>query len=408
MGARSVQQRNNPWDVVIIGAGPAGSTCATLLAHAGHKVLLLEKERSPGSCTNCTGIIGQEAFDVFDLPRELIVNTIDDIRFIGPYRREVTFSAGRPLAHVVRRSELDSALAERAAEAGAEVRLGVKVIGGVRTPDDVEIQGIVESHPDHTEDKLVSFCTRAVVLAVGYNVTLLRAFGMEAPAEFLQGVQLLCRNRGVEQVEVYVGSRYAPGSFGWAVPLEKGWVKVGLTTSRQSRSYLDALVDSPTLHDRIDLSYSRIRTSPIPVGSLQRCHDDRVLVIGEAAGQVKTTSNGGIYYSMLGAKAAAEALDASLRQDDLSADSLVAYDRAWRALLEDELLIGRRLRSAVESMSDAKLAALMWLGSAGTMMNIIKDRADFDWHRPLIDRLASHRLVRPILGPMVDGEEGEG
>lgn len=402
-----MQQLNNPWDVVIIGAGPAGSTCATLLARSGHKVLLLEKEQSPGARTNCTGIIGQEAFDVFDLPSELIVNTVNNIRFIGPYRREVSFAAGRPLAHVVRRSSFDCALAERAAEAGAEVRLGVKIIGGVRTPDDVEIQGIIESRPDHADDKLVSFCARAVVLAVGYNVTLLRAFGMEAPAEFLQGVQLLCRNRGIAQVEVYVGSRYAPGSFGWAVPLDEGWAKIGLTTSRQSRSYLDALVASPGLQDRIDLSHSRIRTSPIPVGSLSRCHDNRVLVIGEAAGQVKTTSNGGIYYSMLGARAAAEVLDASLRQDNLSAHALKTYDHAWRALLEDELLIGRRLRSAVESMSDAKLAALMWLGSADGMMNLIRDRADFDWHRPLIDHLASHRLVSPILGPMVESDDGD-
>jgi geranylgeranyl reductase family protein len=407
MDARAANQSSGPWDVAIIGAGPAGSTCAALLARAGHKVLLLEREHQPGSCTNCTGILGQEAFDVFDLPRELIVNTVEEIKFLGPYRREVEFSARKPLAHVVRRSAFDSALASRAAEAGAEVRLGVKIIGGVRTPDDIEIQGIDGGHPDHDVDMLVSFCARSVVLAVGYNVTLLRAFGMEAPPEFVQGVQLLCRNRGVEQVEVYVGSRYAPGSFGWAVPLDDGWVKVGLTTSRQSRSYLDALVESPGLQKRIDLSYSRIRTSPIPVGSLRRCHDDRVLVIGEAAGQVKTTSNGGIYYSMLGAKAAADVLDASLRNDTLSAPALEDYERAWRALLEDELLIGRRLRSSIESMSDAKLAALMWLGSVGGMMDLIRERADFDWHRPLIDHLTHHRLVRPILGPIADSEVGE-
>jgi hypothetical protein len=68
------------------------------------------------------------------------------------------------------------------------------------------------------------------------------------------------------------------------------------------------------------------------------------------------------------------------------------------------LLIGSRLISSIESMFDSKLAALMWLGSADGTMNIIRDRAEFDCHYQLIDHLATHRLVRPILWPMLKGE----
>lgn len=388
------------WDVIVVGAGPAGSICAEHLAHRGHQVVLLERDESPGACANCTGIIGEEAFQVFDLPRGLVVNTISEVTFRGPHRREVEFAAGRELAHVVRRFEFDAALAERAREAGAELRTGVRISGGNRFPHGVEAYGLADGSG-------VVFRGRAIVLAVGYHLAILRSFDMDGPREFVQGVQMLCRVRDLRQTEVYVGSKWAPGSFGWAVPLEDGWAKIGLTTERKARRYLDAIVGSEHLAGRVDLSDVRIRLSPIPVGMLGRTHDDRVLVVGEAAGQVKTTSNGGIYYSMLGAREAAATLDAALRRDDLSAAGLASYEDAWRRLLGPELEVGQQLRTAFETMSDAKLAALMWVGGMDSLMDLIRDKADFDWHRPLLDELVGHRVVGQFLKMGADRTEAQ-
>ncbi|MGD8330049.1 MAG: FAD-dependent oxidoreductase, partial [Acidobacteriota bacterium] len=176
------------WDVIVVGAGPAGSVCAEHLARRGHRVVLLERDEAPGACANCTGIIGDEAFGVFDLPRGLVVNTIADVTFRGPYRREVGFAAGRDLAHVVRRFQLDAALAHRARAAGAELRTGVRISGGNRFPWGVEAYGVQGDHE-------VVFHGRAIVLAVGYHLAILRSFDMDGPREFVQGVQMLCRAR---------------------------------------------------------------------------------------------------------------------------------------------------------------------------------------------------------------------
>lgn len=378
------------WDAIVVGAGPAGSVCAEQLARRGHRVVLLERDASPGACANCTGIIGEEAFEVFDLPRSLVVSTIADVTFRGPYRREVGFAAGRNLAHVVRRFEFDAALAERAQEAGAELRTGVRISGGNRHEHGVEAYGVAGNRE-------VTYRARAIVLAVGYHLAILRSFDMDGPRDFVQGVQLLCRARDLPSTEVYLGSRFAPGSFGWAVPLEDGWAKVGLTTESRARAYLEAMIESEHLAHRLDLTDARIRLSPIPVGSRARTHDDRVLVVGEAAGQVKTTSNGGIYYSMLGAREAAATLDDALRRDDLSAAALSSYESAWRNLLGPELDTGRELRDVFQTMSDARLAALMWIGRMAPLMDLIRDRADFDWHRPLLEELAEHRVVGQFL-----------
>ena len=60
--------------------------------------------------------------------------------------------------------------------------------------------------------------------------------------------------------------------------------------------------------------------------------------------------------------------------------------------------MGRQIRAAFESMSDTKLAALMWLASVDGLMDLIRDRADFDWHRPLVEDLMRHRFVGPFFG----------
>ena len=179
----------------------------------------------------------------------------------------------------------------------------------------------------------------------------------------------------------------------------------GLTTARRARKHLEAILGSEHMNGRLDLASARMRLSPIPVGTVARTHDERVIVVGEAAGQVKTTSNGGIYYSMLGAREAAATLDMALRRDDLSAAGLASYDAAWRGLLEPELEVGQQLREAFEQMADAKLAALMWVGGVESLMNLIRDRADFDWHRPLLEGLAQHRIVGQLLNVEIAGQE---
>ena len=80
----------------------------------------------------------------------------------------------------------------------------------------------------------------------------------------------------------------------------------------------------------------------------------------------------------MGAREAAATLDAALRRDDLSAAGLASYEDAWRGLLGPELEVGQQLRRTFDSMSDAKLAALMWVGGMDSLMDLIRDKADFD------------------------------
>ena len=108
---------NQEFDVLIVGAGPAGCTAAERLAEGGWSVAILEEHNQVGDPVNCSGIISVEAIESFRLPRGLIRHTLRSVKFQSPGGQWLDFDAGRPLAHAVDRTDLDRVLAGRAERA---------------------------------------------------------------------------------------------------------------------------------------------------------------------------------------------------------------------------------------------------------------------------------------------------
>ena len=133
----------------------------------------------------------------------------------------------------------------------------------------------------------------------------------------------------------------------------------------------------------------------IPLKPLARTYAERLVVVGDAAGQVKPTSGGGIYYGLLCADIAVGTLHQALEDDDLSARRLAGYERGWKKRLGRELKIGRWARKLFERLSDKRV---------DQMFGIIKDNGidqallkaedlSFDWHGKAILRLLRYQAV---------------
>ncbi len=121
-------------------------------------------------------------------------------------------------------------------------------------------------------------------------------------------------------------------------------------------------------------------------------------MVGEAAGHIKATTCGGIYYGMLTAELAANVLDESLQDNRLDAMRLSVYEKRWRELLEEEIETGLKLRRSVKYISDWGLDQLMRLARHDRIVELIRDKADFDWHRDLIEAVFRHGMLGRILG----------
>ena len=135
----------------------------------------------------------------------------------------------------------------------------------------------------------------------------------------------------------------------------------------------------------------------LPLSAVARTYGDRLLVAGDAAGLVKPTTGGGIYYSLLSATLAAEVLSAALARDNLGAAALAEYERRWRTHLDDELTTQLALRVIAQRMSDDDIERLFELALTDGIMPIVRRTASFNWHRKLILALLDHPPARQIL-----------
>ena len=365
------------YDVVVVGAGPAGTMCAYRTAKAGLSTLVLEEHEAAGLFVNCTGIIGAEAFRQLNLPKEHILSSLQAVTFHAPSGHSFRYDPGQPLAHVVSRLQFDKSLADLAESHGADYRYGYHARTIQVDSDAVELR--------ENEEDPAPIRAKSAVIATGFGSNLPLQVGLQVPRAIVYGAQAEVEMDNLGDVEIYLGRKIAPEAFAWVVPLQPGIARVGLVASKEAPRYFQDFLRHPNLQGRIRTPQPTMRLSPIPIEPIERSYADRVLVVGEAAGQVKTTTQGGIYYGMLCAALAADTLIEAARSGDFSAGLLRRYERAWTRAIGQELKTGLTLRQLFGNLSDAQIDAMVELGSRKDIMGLVRRLAQFDWHRELIE-----------------------
>jgi digeranylgeranylglycerophospholipid reductase len=381
-------------DVIVAGGGPGGLLTATRLARAGFDVVLLEEHTTTGLPVHCTGVLAIEAFDEFDVPREAILNPLATARFFSPSGLSISYTTPTTEALVVDRARFDQGLYDRAVAAGADVRLGARVqaIATDATGVSVRVDG-------------GDIRSRACVLACGANYSLHRQLGLGLPAAYLKSAQLEVKAERPGDVEVHFGQDVAPRGFAWLVPVRRDsghYARVGLMCDGDAAQHFRRFAGQAAAPWRLTLPRGEQgdvvpRQKMLPLAPLDRTYADRVLAVGDAAGLVKATTGGGIYYSLVSAAIAADVLGAALRRDTLDSRTLSRYETAWKRRLGAELKAQYSLRELAERMDDDDIDALFDLAQTNGVMPIVRRTARFNQHRDLIVSLLKHPPARRLL-----------
>jgi len=377
-------------DVAVIGAGPAGLTAARALAARGHDVVVLEEHAGIGVPVHCTGVLGVDAFTEFDLPRESILGTAHTARFVAADGSSVSVDAERVEAAVVDRALFDQGLASSSRRAGAELRSGARVraiaVGAAGVTIGVEGGDRVEA--------------RACIIACGANYRFNRQLGLGVPRTFVQSAQLEQPLDGLDRVEVHLGREVAPGGFAWLVPLERdGRPHARLGLMCDTRALARFRQFAVRMRERFGAAgdWPDPRLKVLPLGPVSRTYGTRLLAVGDAAGLVKPTTGGGIYYSLISGRIAAETLDEALAADDLRDARLRRYETEWRARLGADIRIGLAFRTLASRLNDRAIDAVVELARVDGIVPLLRETADFNWHRQSALALLKHAQFRKIL-----------
>ncbi|MDO8715368.1 MAG: NAD(P)/FAD-dependent oxidoreductase [Dehalococcoidales bacterium] len=377
------------YDVAVVGAGPAGSQVAFRLAALGYKVVVVEKKAEIDAPVCCTGIISQECFNSLAIDKDVVFRQASGARLLSPSGKLIRLWRSEPQVSIVDRPAFNAALASRAQRQGAEYRLNSPVVN-VQVGDSGVCLNL-STQGNGTE----SIQARAVVIATGFASKLVGGLGLGKAGDFVIGSQAEVETIGVDEVEVYFGDEIAPGFFAWLVPTSPGKALVGLLSRRNPDDYLRKLLARLVTQGKIASAKVGMTHGGIPLQPLAKTYGERLVVVGSAAGQIKPTTGGGVFYGLLCADIAANHLNRALKSDNLSAENLSRYQREWRKRLGAELKIGCWARKLYERLSDHQLDQIFdIIESHGIAEALLKaDDLSFDWHSKVVLRLMADRAL---------------
>jgi flavin-dependent dehydrogenase len=202
-------------------------------------------------------------------------------------------------------------------------------------------------------------------------------------------------------VEVHLGREVAPGGFAWLVPFQRDGrphTRLGLMCdSRAQARFRSFAARMRARFGAGDREWPDPRLKILPLGPVSRTYGNRLLAIGDTAGLVKPTTGGGIYYSLISGRIAADTLDEALGADDLRETRLRRYELEWRARLGAEIRIGLAFRTLASRMNDRAIDALVELARVDGIVPLLRQTADFNWHRQSALALLRHSQFRKIL-----------
>jgi len=366
-------------DVAVIGAGPAGCFVAKELAENGLKVVIVEEHGEVGSPVCCTGIVGVDGLKELGVkPGKWVLGKLKGAEIYPPSNNPIKLSKSNPEALIIDRAEFDRSLAMDAVRSGAALLLKRRCL-------DLRLDGGCTIRISGGEENELK--TRVVIGADGPTSVIARKSGLLGSSSYVKCAQVETVAEASDDIaEVYFGRNFAPGFFGWLVKAgEVCRVGLGATEGNPIQLLKSFMSKHPVVSRKVKGKTTGSCAGLIPLRASTRIRSGPVVLIGDAAGQVKPLTGGGIYFGLSCARLAADPIVNALEGDDLK--KLSGYENAVATKFGKEFELGIRARKLFESMPDEDINLLFELMARDDIKDLVLKNFYFDHHERLVRAL---------------------
>jgi digeranylgeranylglycerophospholipid reductase len=320
------------YDVIVVGAGPAGSTTALYAAKNNLNVLMVDKKKDIGYPVQCGEFVptidevqkivpkAEGLEELFEIDNKLISKRTEGIRIFSPKGKQFVLNFR---GFSIDRGKFDSYLAKKATDYGAQLKTDTKVMG-------FNGKKITTNQGD--------FSGKIFVCADGPSSKMARWGGLQGPKTLAPC--LVCNIPGdfEPMVDMYFG-KIAPGGFAWIIPKEGG-ANVGLGIPKGSKAPLKGLLNNFLESISVDLKTISMQAAPVPIsGPIPKTVKNNIVVVGDSAGHIMATNGGGIPIAMICGRIAGNVIGDHFNNDT----PLQRYESEWRRV------IGKELKTALKT-----------------------------------------------------------
>jgi geranylgeranyl reductase family protein len=303
--------------ISIIGGGPAGCYTAFLLAKQGKEACIVEEHSSIGSPVQCTGIVTSSINNIIRLKKDFTLNKINSARIVSG-KKSAEFRLKKPNI-ILDREKFDRHLAEKAEDAGATIYLGEKFIKN-------KGENVITSKRTIKSD--------AIIGADGPLSSVAKANSMMQKRKCWQGIQARVKLKNENIVEFYPST----GTFAWVVPEDNKTARIGLLAEKKANSTFKNFLKKIAGKSKIIGYQGGLVPKYDPKQATQK---GRVYLVGDAAGQVKATTGGGIIQGLTAAEALAHSI---ISNKD--------YEKQWKKMLGKDLWMHLKMRNIMDRFSE--------------------------------------------------------
>ncbi len=352
------------YDVVVVGAGPAGSIAAKTAAEKGLDVLLIEKRQEIGTPVRCAEGVSKESIAKFvEIDKKWIAAEVKGAKIYSPDGTEIIMSeemAGDEVGYVLERKIFDRHLARLAAKSGADVIVKTAATGLKR----IKEKGTVEISLRRMGEEY-SVEAKIVIGADGVESRVGKWAGIDTTlklSEIESCVQYLMTgiNFDPDYTYFWLGNEIAPGGYIWLFPKGNGAANVGIgvlpsMAKKSPREYLNAFVNEHFPDGEI----VEVVAGGVPVsGPIETAVADNVMLAGDAARHADPITGGGIANAMKAGFFAGSVAAEAVEKKDYSKKTLAKYDELWKNDFGKILHRNKILQQKLIKMDDKTLNKL--------------------------------------------------